>query len=62
MFSRPSAWLAGGLLLVLILEVLVNALIKDIPAAQLAILHEIETTTMVLLGIAVRDVFHGDNK
>lgn len=60
-FSRPSAWLAAGTCVLLILETLLLAL-HDIPAAQLSIFKDIQSGTLLLFGIMVRDVFHGDNK
>ena len=60
-FSRPSVWLAGGTMALLILEALLLAL-HQIPTAQLDTFKTLEGGTMLLFGIMVRDVFHGDNK
>lgn len=58
-FSRPSAWLAAGTLLLLILETLLLAG-KQIPAEQLPIFKDIELGTMLLFSTMVHSVFHGD--
>lgn len=60
-FSRPSAWLAAGMLGLLILEVCLLAM-HIIPADQLPIFKDIEVGTMVLFGSMVHSVFHGDQK
>ena len=58
-FTRPSAWLAGGTMLLLILEVILLAVHK-IPAEQLDTFKSVEAGTMLLFGIMVRDVFNHD--
>jgi hypothetical protein len=60
-FTRPSAWLAAGVLGLLILEV---CFLKSglIPEPQLPIFKDIVTATTLLLSTMVHSVFHGDAK
>jgi cytochrome c biogenesis protein CcdA len=60
-FSRPSVWLAAGTMFLLILMASFLAL-RVIPTEQRDAFIRLESGIMLLFGIMVRDVFHGDNK
>ena len=58
-FSRPSAWLATGTLVLLILIAWLLAT-HTIPPAQLDMFKNLEGGLLVLFGSMVTSVFHGD--
>lgn len=60
-FSRPSAWIAAGLLFLLILQAGLLAM-HVIPAENLPVFKDIEAGTLILLGSVVHKVFDGDGK
>ena len=61
LFSRPSAWLAAGTMVLLSLMTWLSAT-HHIPENQLDIFKSIQGGVLLLFGVMVRDTFHGDNK
>ena len=61
LLSRPSVWLAGGTMALLIVMTCLLALHK-IPTEQMDAFNRLLSGLLLLFGIMVRDVFHGDTK